>query len=209
MIKAVIFDLDGVLVNAKDWHYEALNKALGEFGFNIPRAEHVSVYDGLPTRKKLELLTMAKGLPVEHYDAIFDLKQHYTMELIEQNCVPTPQHEQALKQLHTEGYKLAVASNSTRPTVDTVLRKTRLQPYLEFALSNEDVQQTKPHPEIYQKAIARLGLRSDECLVIEDNINGIKAAKASGARLMIVETVDDVHLANIQQHINGVTAAAI
>ena len=64
-IKAVLFDMDGVLVEAKDWHYEAFNKALDVFGLPISRSEHLSLYDGLPTRKKLEMLTEKKGLPTQ------------------------------------------------------------------------------------------------------------------------------------------------
>ncbi len=209
MIKGIIFDLDGVLVNAKDWHYEALNLALGDYGFNIPRDEHLSVFDGLPTRKKLEILTKTKGLSPEHYDAIFDLKQRYTMETIEQKCAPNPLHMHALKKLSEMNYKLAVASNSTRRTVEVVLEKTRLIPYLEFWLSNEDVQQPKPHPEIYLKAMAKLGLQPRECLVVEDNINGIKAAEASGAQVMVVETIDDVHLDAILKNLEPATQQAL
>ena len=56
-IKAVIFDMDGVLIDAKEWHYEALNRALGNYGYCVSRSEHISIYDGLPTRSKLQLLT--------------------------------------------------------------------------------------------------------------------------------------------------------
>jgi hypothetical protein len=60
-ITAVLFDLDGVLVDATEWHYEALNHALGLFGFDITRYEHLSSYNGLPTRRKLEMLSVEKG----------------------------------------------------------------------------------------------------------------------------------------------------
>ena len=62
-IKAIIFDMDGVLIDAKDWHYEALNRALKLFGYNISRYDHLVTFDGLPTRKKLEMLTREHGLP--------------------------------------------------------------------------------------------------------------------------------------------------
>ncbi len=62
-IKLILFDLDGVLVEAQDWHYEALNRALELFGMPISRYDHLSTYNGLPTRKKLEMLSVEKGLP--------------------------------------------------------------------------------------------------------------------------------------------------
>src|SRR3954465_5329544 len=95
-IKAIIFDMDGVLIDAKDWHYEALNKALGLFGMEISRYDHLVTYDGLPTRRKLEMLTLERGLPIELHAFINDMKQRYTMDLVHQNCKPTFSHEFAL-----------------------------------------------------------------------------------------------------------------
>jgi len=88
MIKAVIFDLDGVLVDATEWHYNALNKALHIFGYEITRDEHLSVYNGLPTRKKLELLSSQKSLPVSLHSFINEMKQAYTVRMIESECTP-------------------------------------------------------------------------------------------------------------------------
>jgi HAD superfamily hydrolase (TIGR01509 family) len=206
MIKAVIFDLDGVLVNAKEWHYEALNQALAAHGYTIPHEEHLDIFDGLPTRQKLEILTQSQGLPPELYGPVMDAKQRHTMEKIEQLCVPYPPHETALATLRKLGYKLAVASNSSRQTVDTVLRLNKLAPYLEFALSNGDVKKPKPDPEIYTKAIQRVGFVPDECLAIEDNDKGIAAAKASGAHVMIVETIHDVTLDRILKSVDSARA---
>jgi beta-phosphoglucomutase len=101
---------------------------------------------------------------------------------------------------------MGVASNSVRRTVEVTLEKTRLAPYLDFMLSSEDVKYSKPHPEIYCKAIALMGFSSNECLIVEDNINGIKAAEAAGGCLMTVETVDDVNLKNILGSIDKCTA---
>ena len=74
-VKAVIFDMDGVLIDAKDWHYEALNRALNHFGYNISRYDHLVTFDGLPTRRKLEMLTREQGLPNALHKLINELKQ--------------------------------------------------------------------------------------------------------------------------------------
>ena len=192
-IKAIIFDMDGVLIDAKDWHYEALNKALNLFGYTISRYDHLITYDGLPTRKKLEMLTLERGLPKSLHSFINEMKQQYTMEIIYQKCKPIFYHEYALSKLKAEGYKIAVASNSIRHTVEMMMEKSNLYQYLEFMLSNQDVTKAKPDPEIYQLSISRLNLKPEECLIAEDNINGIKAAQAAGAHVYEVDTISDVN----------------
>lgn len=201
-IKAVIFDMDGVLIDAKDWHYEALNKALELFGMEISRYDHLVTFDGLPTKKKLEMLSIERGLPEELHDFINALKQQYTMGMVHQKCKPKFYHEFALSKLKSSGYKLAVCSNSIRNSVQVMLDKASLLRYLEFFLSNQDVSKGKPDPEMYIKAIERLGISPEEVMIVEDNEHGIAAAKASGAHVMEVEGVEDVNYTNICKHIN-------
>ena len=168
-IKAVIFDMDGVLIDAKDWHYEALNRALGLFGMEISRYDHLVTYDGLPTRKKLEMLTLERGLPAALHGFLNDLKQAYTMEITAIRCRPTFHHQYVLSQLRQSGYRVAVCSNSVRASIDLMMQKSALMEYLDFFLSNQDVVNGKPDPEMYNKAIQRLGLNPHECLIVEDN----------------------------------------
>lgn len=200
-IKAVLFDMDGVLIDAKDWHYEALNKALKLFGYEINRYEHLSSYDGLPTKVKLERLTLEKGLPKYLHDFINEMKQKYTMDITYNYCRPKFNQEYALSKLKSEGYKLAVCSNSIKSTVNIMMNMSSLDKYLDLELSNEDVLESKPSPEIYIKAMEKLNLSPKECLIVEDNENGIKAAKSSGGNLLAVKTVDDVNYNNIKNKI--------
>lgn len=185
-IKVILFDMDGVLVDAREWHYESLNKALALFGLEISRYDHLTAYDGLPTRNKLRMLTVEKGLPAGLHSFISEMKQQYTMDCVYNHCRPVFQHEYALSRLQKEGYRLAVCSNAIRDTVHTMLEKAALLPYIEFYLSNEDVAKPKPDPEIYRAAIARTGCAASECLIVEDNDHGIQAATASGAHVMRV-----------------------
>lgn len=201
MVKAVIFDMDGVLIDAKEWHYEALNKALGLFGYEISRYDHLVTYDGLPTSKKLEMLSMEKGMPLKLHRFINELKQQYTIDKIYTDCHPMFHHEYALSKLKSEGYCIAVASNSVRKTVELMMEKSNLLPYLDFFLSNQDVKKAKPDPEIYNVAIKRLGLLPEECLVVEDNKNGVESAKSANTHVMEVNTVYDVNYENICKHI--------
>ena len=203
-MKAVIFDMDGVLIDAKDWHYEALNQALELFGYNISRYDHLVTFDGLPTKKKLEMLSIEKGLPKGLHKFINHMKQIYTMEHVYMKCKPLFNHQYALSRLKSEGYGLALASNSVRVTIDMMMEKADLAKYLDFTLSNQDVTKSKPDPEIYQTAIKKFGLKPEECLVVEDNPNGVKAALGSGANLLKVETVYDVTYQNIKNRIKEV-----
>ena len=202
MIKAVIFDMDGVLIDARDWHYEALNRALQLFGYSISRYDHLVTYDGLPTRQKLHMLTAERGLPKELHQFINEMKQQYTMEITHARCKPVFTHEYCLARLASEGYHIVVASNSIRNTIEVMLGKARLLDYAEFVLSNQDVVKGKPDPEIYVNAIGKLGLDPKECLVIEDNQNGVKAALGSGAMLLKVDSVSEVNYWNIKERIS-------
>ena len=193
--------MDGVLIDAKEWHYEALNKALGLFGMEISRYDHLVTYDGLPTKKKLEMLSRERGLPKGLHSFINEMKQQYTMEIIYAKCKPLFFHQYALSRLKSEGFRLAVCSNSIRNTIEIMMQKASLMDYLEFFLSNQDVTHAKPHPEIYTKAIERLGLSPQECLIVEDNDNGIKAALASNAHLLQVFQVEDVTYETIKARI--------
>jgi beta-phosphoglucomutase len=206
-IKAVLFDMDGVLIEAKDWHFEALNRALELFGMPISRFDHITTFDGLSTRQKLEMLSLERGLPRGLHEFLNGMKQLYTMEMVYTQCKPLFAHEYALSSLKAAGYNMAVCSNSIRNTVETMMQKSGLDRYLDLMVSNEDVKKGKPEPDIYLKAINHFGLNPSECLILEDNENGIKAAKASGAHLLIVEQIADTNLNNIQARIRDIESA--
>ena len=203
-IKAILFDMDGVLIDAKDWHFQALNNALALFGMEISRYDHLITYDGLPTRKKLEMITLERGLPVALHQLLNEIKQDFTLELAYTKCTPNFRHQYAISKLKDQGYRLAVCSNSVRKTVQMMLQKASILEYFEFYLSNEDVKHGKPDPEIYNKAIDKLRVRPEECLILEDNENGIRAAKASGANLLVISGTDDLNIDNISMRINEI-----
>ncbi|WP_413282520.1 HAD family hydrolase [Vibrio sp. MA40-2] len=203
-IKAVIFDMDGVLIDAKDWHYDALNKALEIFGLTISRHDHLTTFDGLSTGEKLRMLSKVHVLPESLHSFINEMKQQYTMDITHQLCKPIFHHQYALSKLKENGYQIAVASNSIRNTVKVMMDKSSLMQYLDFYLSNQDVDKGKPDPEIYNLAISKLGLTPQECVIVEDNDHGLKAAKASGANVLKVDTIHDVNFDNITKFIKEV-----
>ena len=201
MIKAIIFDMDGVLVDAKQWHFEALNAPLELFGYRISQFEHHQRFDGLPTREKLRILGNENGFPHSLRDFVNEMKQQCLLEMADRLCEPNPGHLQTLGQLREDGYRMALASNSIRRSVDRLMQLTNLEQFLEFTLSNEDVRQPKPSPDIYELAISRLGVQPSECLVVEDGEYGLAAARAAGANLLRVEFVRDVNYTNIKSRI--------
>ena len=200
MIKLVIFDLDGVLVEAKQIHYDALNKALGE-KYSISWDEHLSVYDGLKTNQKLDMLTERKDLPIKSHKQIWDDKQKYTLEALS-NLQPNTQLQVCMDMLINSGYKLAVCSNSIRKTVLTVLSKFDIIDRFDLILSNEDVKNSKPHPEMYWKAMSMMGCLPEETLIVEDSPYGLLAASRSKASVMRVGSPKEVTYNNIYKHLN-------
>ena len=201
-IEAVIFDMDGVLIDAKEWHYHALNRALELFGYSISRIDHLTTFDGLPTRKKLELISMERGLPRALHEFLNQLKQLYTTEQIHVNCRPVFAHEYAISRLKAEGYKLGLASNSVRSSVKLMMERSSLLVYFDVMLSNEDVSKAKPDPEMYLTAASRLGVTPGSCLVVEDNHNGIRSAEAAGCNVLVVHDVDDVTYGKVRSAID-------
>lgn len=206
-IRAVLFDLDGVLVDATEWHYEALNRALGLFGYTISRYEHLTTYNGLPTRKKLEMLSVEKNLPRGLHSMISKIKQKYTREEIMRKCIPVFEKELMIRQLKREGYKLAVCSNSVRESLERMLLASGIVEEFDFLVSNEDVKQPKPDPEMYLLACEKLGVAPSECVIVEDADHGLEAARRAGAHVCQVSGFPEVEYDRIHRFIQSVEAA--
>jgi HAD superfamily hydrolase (TIGR01509 family) len=209
MIKLVIFDLDGVLVEARDIHYHAFNRALASIDdqYIISRDEHLSTYDGLPTKKKLEILTKEKGLPKESYKEIWQRKQECTADVIKEK-VNIDDHKhiaKVLEILKRRGYQVYCASNSIRHSVKLMLLCAGYMEYIDEYFSNEDVKSPKPHSEIYLRCMVKAGVNPKECLIVEDSHVGRKAANESGAHVMGVKGLEDITQENINANIDKAT----
>jgi HAD superfamily hydrolase (TIGR01509 family) len=193
-IKLIIFDLDGVLVEAKKIHYDALNRALGTYA--IDWNEHLSIYDGLKTYQKLDIITERKGLPKELHESVWGLKQKYTLEALKE-LKPNQTLQSVMSALSEDGYKLAVCSNSIRKTVLTVLAKLGIIEFIDLIISNEDVKNSKPHPEMYWKSISMMSCLPEETLIVEDSPYGLLAAARSKSYILRVKNPTEVTYTNI------------
>ena len=193
MIKLVIFDLDGVLVEAKEIHYESLNEAINRVtndpSVEIGWEEHLSIYDGRKTTQKLEMLTEKKGLDSSLHQEIWNVKQDITIEKLRQLEI-----DQRLVEMFQKlsDFKIACCSNSIRKTVLTVLAKLGLMEYMDLIISNEDVGNSKPHPEMYWKAMSVMKVLPEETLIVEDSPPGLLAASRSRAHILRVNNPKDL-----------------
>jgi len=202
-VKLIIFDLDGVLVEAKNIHFDALNEALGE-EYAITWNEHLSIYDGLKTVQKLNMLTEKKNLPPDLHTGIWGKKQRITLEKLKQ-LRPNSKLQSVMSTLVESGYKIAVCSNSIRKTVLTVLSKLGIMEYMDLVISNQDVKNSKPHPEMYWNAISMMSCLPEETLIIEDSPYGLLAAARSKSHILRVKNTKEVTYGNIFKKLNSIT----
>jgi len=202
-----VFDLDGVLIDSRELHYVTLNEALTEVGggprYAISRDEHLATYDGLPTTRKLHMLTDRKQLPRALHDAVWRMKQERTLAFIRRHFKPDARLQHMMWALKARGYTIHCASNSVYATVKTALLYTGLLDAIDWFASNEEVRHPKPAPDIYLKCIARAGVSCHDTLVCEDSPVGRRAALASGAHLCPIAGPDDVTL---QKVLNAIAA---
>lgn len=205
-LTAIVFDMDGVLVDAKDWHFEALNDALNIFGEAISPEEHAAKFDGLPTRVKLKILEQEGRIPPGLFEIIESTKQARTLRAAARLCFPRLGHLIMMAELQRRGYKIGVATNSIRASASAMLGFAGVLDFIDILLTNEDVTNGKPDPEIYLSTCAALGALPKETLVVDDNHYGIAAATAAGCNVLQVESPSELSLSLIDRFISGQSA---
>ena len=193
-IKLVIFDLDGVLVDSREHHFLALNRALEEQDkkYTISKKDHSTKFDGLPTNKKLNMLTEERGLDTNLHKTIWKRKQELTFEIIREEIELDEKLISLFTKLKEDGLKIYVCSNSIRDTIKLILLKKGLIEYVDAYISNEDVASPKPHPEMYWEAMIREQVSPKETMIVEDSFVGRSAVFSSGANLCAVKNPDEV-----------------
>jgi beta-phosphoglucomutase-like phosphatase (HAD superfamily)/dTDP-glucose pyrophosphorylase len=202
MNNAFIFDLDGVLIDSKEIHFDALNLSLSEINssYVISKEEQASIYEGLSTKAKLDILSYSKGLPKEFHNVIWEKKQIYSSEMFK--VFDKDQELVSLFRLMKSfNIKIGVASNAIRETVIGSLKSLGVYEFVDYALSNEDISNPKPNPEIYKTMMSLLGSSAETTVIFEDSEIGQAAAKASLAKLFPVTERKDISLSYISRAI--------
>ena len=203
MIKVIIFDLDGVLVDTKLIHFEALNSALKKYNFDeISIDDHVKIFDGLPTIEKLKLLQKTKKLPKKFFSKIQKFKQKITSEILKKKIKKNNKIIKIMRNLHNK-YKIVVATNAVSSTLNICLNKLGIEKYVDFKLSNEDINKPKPNPEIYLRIFVKFGIYPSEALIIEDSHYGREAAISSGAKLLPIKKIEELDLKKIRLNLTS------
>ena len=206
--KLVIFDLDGVLIESREMHYQSLNQALYKLDpkYVISREDHLSSYDGLNTTRKLEMLAEYKGLEKKYFDQVWQNKQKATFELIKQ-FPANPKLQDLFRLIRSHGIQIAVASNSIRESVKLALLSTGVMEFVDYYVSNEDVKHAKPFPEMYWRCMTALKTLPKHTVIIEDSHLGRQAAVDSGAYLIPVTNSYDLTIDKVNEALdilNGV-----
>jgi len=202
MKKLVLFDLDGVIVDTKQVHFEALNDAISQVDpkYTITEAEHVSRYDGLKTLTKLNMLSEEKGLLYTDHQEIYKYKQELTIKHFSK--IPTSERMRNIfKTLREDGYLVGCCTNCIRRTALVALSKVGVIEYLDVIITNDDVKNPKPHPEIYWKAMSMMSCLPEETLIIEDSPQGLLSATRSKADVIRVDNSSHVSLDKIYKRL--------
>jgi len=192
--KAVLFDVDGVLIDAADWHFEAFNRALAPFGRPISTDEHRNEFLGFTSAQKLARLVQRGRIAAKDTAAILELKRDHTIEILRERCRPDGERIHVLEALTKRGFRLAAVSNTSRSTVIEMLKLADISRHLDIIVAGDDVMHPKPDPEPYARCVALLGLFPDECLAVEDGQYGDQAARAAGLQVVQVSGPADVTL---------------
>jgi len=201
-VQAVLFDLDGVLVDACDWHYFSLNRALGGIGLNpISREDHINIYNGLPTNVKLQML----GLNETESAIVWQAKQDFTLDTIRNNSKIQEEKIELLRHLREQGIKIACVTNSIEETTNEMLKSTGQFDFFDLIITNEMVSNNKPYPDCYNLAVESLDVNPTQCIIVEDSPKGLESAKASvipNKNIWTVKNTTDVEIKNYRRFVS-------
>jgi len=209
MIKAIIFDLDGVLVDTRAIHFNSLNKALKKYeNYIIPLEDHLRIYDGLPTKKKLEILIKKKKLKKTsmgggNFDKIINEKKAQTNKLLNKKIKFSFKIYNLFKKLNNK-FKIVIATNAVKSTLETCIKKLRIAKFVDLKICNENVTYPKPHPQIYLKCLVHLGIKPKESLILEDSFYGRESVQAAGCHLYGIKKLTEVKLKNILNKVSNI-----
>ncbi|MBB2151561.1 HAD family hydrolase [Pedobacter gandavensis] len=192
-LKAILFDLDGTLIDSEYFHYECWNEVLGEYGIQLDYTDWLKNYAGIPLPVNAKNLLSKYAISADLADVV-KRREALTLERLKTKDVELmPYALDMIEFLYERKLLLAIVTSSPREDVAAIFNRNGLKKYFTLIITRTDVIQNKPAPEGYQKCCAMLGVVREECIVYEDTLNGIKAAKAAGIRCIAIQSNTDVH----------------
>lgn len=204
MINAIIFDLDGVLVDTKIIHFNALNVALEKYeNYKISFNDHSNIYDGLPTKEKLQILVNKNKISKKNISKIINHKKKITNKFLKKEIKFSKKIYYIFEKL-SKKYKIAIATNAINSTLNNCIKILKISKFITFKISNEQVKFPKPHPEIYLRCLINLGVKPRNTAILEDSHHGREAAKESGCHIMPIKKLNDVNYKNISLFLNSI-----
>lgn len=187
MLKAIIFDMDGVIIDSEPLHFE-VEKALAEkLGGKLDDDLHETFVGTTDYSMWDKLKKMFDFQP--SVEEIVELKKEMFVERIDEVKL-MDNFRELVSSMYDEGYPMAVASSNNRKIVDMIIEKFDLVKYMKFVISGEEVDKGKPDPEIFLTAAKKMNVEAEDCLVIEDATSGVKAAKAAGMKCVGLKNPD-------------------
>lgn len=199
-LQCVLFDLDGVLVDACEWHYLALNLALKQLvDTEITRYDHEKTYNGLPTKIKLQKLGITGAMAKK----VWELKQQFTISTIEEHSSVLQEKVELHSFLKDNNVKIGCVTNSIKDTAIMMLEKTGQLNFIDLLITNEDVANNKPHPDCYNLALDILKVDPKNTIIVEDSPVGYAAAKKSKVpNIWKVNNAKDTNLVNYRRYVS-------
>lgn len=183
-IKAILFDLDGVLVDSEPLHFEAHQKALEHFGIKLALEDYMDFGVAKGDDNLYQKTAEKYGVEIDKQE-ISKLKRQIYRDIFAEKGRLIDGIEESLKKFHAE-YELALVSSGSKESIDFVLEKIGLKKYFKVVVTGDDVERVKPFPDIYLKAIKALAFEKEFCVAIEDSVTGIEAAKSAGIKCIAI-----------------------
>lgn len=192
MLKGAIFDMDGTITLTEPLHNKAFSTVFKKFGINFTLEEEIMKYAGSGSRNVFTKVFEDRGMqlsPEKLEECIAEKKSLYT-KIVQEEEIPVVEGiYEFLQKLSANGVKMIIATgNSDLDAVRFVLKKVGLLEYFPNIISVTEVPRAKPFPDVFLEAAKRLGVNKDECVVFEDAMNGVVAAKAAGIRCIALAT---------------------
>jgi len=184
VMKGVIWDMDGVLVDSAPFHFEAWKKIWEEKGIPFSFEDFKKIF-GMRNDAIIRYF-LGENVSLEEIEEIGRRKEEYFRSMAKGRISPQEGLVELLEALREEGFKHAVASSGPRENVEFVVKELGILSFFEVLIAGEDVSHSKPHPEIFLKASERLGIPPARCIVVEDSPAGIEGAKRAGMKCIAV-----------------------